>query len=406
MPSPSPTSGRLATAGMRRTRWATITELALPLLLIAGLVVPDDDVWTESLEIALLPMFLWYVVRYGLGGRRAALAVSIPLAWIVWLGLSGGWGVPEARAAWDHESMAALQTGVFYLLCATYVRVTPVAALERAGIGLVLASYAGLLTGLLLDLATTGSALDGRLEGVGLFVNPNRAGAICTLTALFAIFLANRTLGSLRITMLAYPPLALIYIVLTGSRSGFLVFSIALFIYFLISNGRDAARRTILTAAGFALLFTAAIAVTPGLPDFLTEQISRNVYRLQIWAESWELAQDRILLGYGLGYDEPILDRFKHPHDMHLANLLYGGLPALVLGMLTLAVSAIMAFRLPDGSCRALAVSSVVLVVLWTIPNGGVPISKPNDDWYHFWIPIALTAGLTLRSRAAPRGRG
>jgi O-antigen ligase len=294
--------------------------------------------------------------------------------------------------------MAALLTGAFFVLVAIFARVTPQARMEWIAAGFVLGSGAALIVSLASYFAAQGGATDARIVGAGMLANPNRAAAIVALNAILAVHLAERARGRVASgVLLTYLAMAMLYVVLTGSRGGMLVLLCVLAAYVVIASGRGAIRVLVPGAAILVALTLAALVLVPDTADFVSDQLARDTYRPQIWREVVRLSLERPLLGHGLGYDEPILGVFAHPHNLLLSSLLYGGIPALLLAAAVFATCAVRVSSVPERSCRALAGCLLLLALIWTIPNGSVPITKPGDDWYHFWIPIALATGLPLR---------
>jgi O-antigen ligase len=371
----------------------------LPALLVLGLVAQDDDLWRHAMEIAVTLVFAYCVWRWGVGPRRGLMLMAVPAAWIAWLGMSGAWGTPAVRADWDAQSMGALLTAMFFAVCVTFLRVAPPAAMIRVAVALVAASAVPIVMGLVLHVAQFGLTPVPRISGAGFYENPNRAAAMIALTVLLALFAASRVTGrGLRLALAGYVGLALVYLLLTGSRGGLITLVLTIGAYEITREGRGFAFRVGLVGAALLVVLVTLALLLPGVQMAALENLTRSSFRLDIWQETLRLAGERPVLGYGLKYEQPILDTFAHPHNLHLSNLLYGGVPALVLGLATFAVAADLAWSIPDRGFRALAMGGLVLAFSWTFPNGSVPISKPDDDWYHFWIAIAPAWGFALRS--------
>ena len=398
----SPPGGQTVREGRGAAeRWAGPIERVLPALLTVGVLVPNLDAWRQVFEIALLPMFGWYAWRYGLGGRQARMLV-VPLAWIAWLGLSGAWGSADTRAQWDDASMDALQTGLLFLVLMIFLRITPGARLERIAVALVLAAGLSLFRDVAEHIGDHGISLTPRFVGRGLFSNANEAAAISCLMLLFALYLFTSTPNALiRAVALLYMPLSVVHIVLTGSRGGFLVLMVTLLTYFVVSGGKAQMWRFVVVVGLVLGLVLGAIALFPSVGGSIWENLSRNSYRLGIWQESWRLGVERPFIGHGFKFPERILG-FSHPHNLHLSNLLYGGVVAVALGLVTLGAAALRALSIYDRSCRALAAAAFVLAFSWSLTEGGVPLDKPDADLYHFWIPVTLALGLPVRGRDGP----
>lgn len=373
--------------------------MLLPLLLAVGLVVPDDDAWRDAMEIATFLVFVYALWQHGLGHRPTVRLLGIPIAWIAWLGISGGWGTAEVRDDWDSQSMGALLTAMYLVACVVFLRVARPGNIRRVGLLLVAASAVPLALGLALHLTQHGVASIPRIVGIGFFANPNRAAAMIVLLLLLTFCLIGGTdRRPVRLLLLGYVVLAVCYMLLTGSRGGLATLVLTMSVYEIVRGGRAFARKAAAAIAIFLVVAVAMVGLIPGFEEAMWQNLTRSTHRLDIWRETLRLAAERPILGYGLKYDEPILGTFSHPHNIHLSNLLYGGLPALILGVASFVATAVVAWRIPERRLRALALAGVALAVVWTLPNGSVPISKPDDDWYHFWIPIALAWGFALRA--------
>lgn len=198
--------------------------------------------------------------------------------------------------------------------------------------------------------------------------------------------------------MLLCPFVVFSHILLAGSRGGLLVFPLVLGGYLLFREPRSAGRILMIGGGAAVLSITAFLVLIPGAEEFLLRTLERETYRVEIWQDAWLKSRDRLVLGHGWGDDTLFSDRFSHPHNLHLSNLFYAGLPGLALGISTIVGAILLAFSIRDQDGRALALAAVVLVILSTLAHGSLPISKPNVLWYSFWAPLALLWGLVCRS--------
>jgi len=144
------------------------------------------------------------------------------------------------------------------------------------------------------------------------------------------------------------------------------------------------------------LIFTAAALFTLGAFDSLLSRGSSHrieIYNLIIQ----EYINCGNLIGCGYNYEiKSILsggEELAHAHSIYLSQLLFFGLPSLVLLIALQVKSYFLArkYSLPI-SCGIIASSTVFLV------DGGTIINNPDPIWVLFWLPLAVIDGLSSES--------
>lgn len=198
-------------------------------------------------------------------------------------------------------------------------------------------------------------------------------------------------------------------ILATGSRTP--LFAIALVMLWLVWQGQP--RKSLHLVGGIVL---ALLLVSLFAPDLL---LQRGLsYRPQLW--SMALAQWSSAPWLGEGFNAPF--RFplaelgmvlEDPHNIALAVALELGLVGLLLWLLLYAS----AFR-ALGQCAdrnlAIVVGALLIYGLGAgMHEGSNFLSRPNENWFLYWIPLALSAACwrpapplsAAATRSAPRGK-
>ncbi len=126
-------------------------------------------------------------------------------------------------------------------------------------------------------------------------------------------------------------------------------------------------------------------------------------YRDIIWQDSIKLSLEKPFLGYGLGttfeFYIPDYDMIvSHSHNILLATWLYTGVVgvALLLFIIVLALKQCVADK--NQSYAFLAVI-LIFGLLCLLTNGSYPISRANERWFIFWIPLAFIIAHSIISK-------
>lgn len=131
--------------------------------------------------------------------------------------------------------------------------------------------------------------------------------------------------------------------------------------------------------------------------------------RLAIWQHYLPRVADRPWLGEGLLTDEttqlppgnagPAPTLILHPHNVYLATALYGGLPALAMLLVMIALALRQGWR---GAMRGGPVWLLVLLfaLLCMMTDGDRLLNAPRAIWFYFWLPVGVLIAQDAVARA------
>ncbi len=137
--------------------------------------------------------------------------------------------------------------------------------------------------------------------------------------------------------------------------------------------------------------------------DIINSILSREFslsYRDIIWKDSINLSLEKPWFGYGLGstfeFFLPRLERTNwvsstasHSHNFILSTWLYSGIPGVLLIVAIIYQGLRFCFINKKEKFSILGVI-MIFGVLCLLTNGSYPISRPNERWFVFWIPLAF----------------
>jgi hypothetical protein len=230
--------------------------------------------------------------------------------------------------------------------------------------------------------------------------NPNVAGAVCGTLLAGGVFLLLRSQQPRRekiVFALALFVLT-IFVVLTKSRGNMLALAATIIIGALLTR-----RREIVLGAGMAIAAFVGMAAV-GLVDVIHLLARGDSYRLLAWQHHWEIWQGHIW-GIGLNFN-PIFTSpdgvdIYHAHNVYLAYLTYGGVPALALFVLMLLAAFRAAYTAHLREQDMVYLAMLTFVAIYGIGDFSVYAENANYTWLHFWLPLALCAGAEARLRRA-----
>jgi len=132
-------------------------------------------------------------------------------------------------------------------------------------------------------------------------------------------------------------------------------------------------------------------------------------YRFDIWHNYALRIAEAPWLGEGLLTDEttqvtpsePAAESitFLHPHNVYLATTLYGGLPALAMLLVMIALALRQGWR---GAMRGGPVWLLVLLfaLLCMMTDGDRLLNAPRAIWFYFWLPVGVLIAQDAVARA------
>ncbi len=201
--------------------------------------------------------------------------------------------------------------------------------------------------------------------------------------------------------MVLYLVLSLLFlaeILLTQSRGPELALLLSTPLIFLVVKPLGY-RRIYYPLAFIVLCGTGVLVFSDMISNILSREFSLS-YRDIIWKDSINLSFEKPWFGYGLGHSFefflPGLERtnwvsstVSHSHNFILSTWLHSG----VLGVLLIISIIYQALKLCWLDKKEhFAILGIIMIfgVLCLLTNGSYPISRPNERWFVFWIPLAF----------------
>jgi O-antigen ligase len=251
-----------------------------------------------------------------------------------------------------------------------------------------------------------------RRFSVGAF-NENTLGFTLSLGLPVAWYLATvarahegmggRLAPALRISNLAFIPVALFGIALTASRSSMACGLLAVG-YMVVSLGGVRRGARILLFGGAAALAMYGVSLIPKTSadrlENTTVELSDGDWngRLPTWKEAFRMISERPLAGVGVkAFQVGAVETRAAPHNLVLSITAELGLVGLVLFSSILLGCALVAFRQP----RPLALFWLVMLVSWTLNALLHNFEDKKFTWLMFGM-IAVSGGLYRTPSAAP----
>ena len=181
--------------------------------------------------------------------------------------------------------------------------------------------------------------------------------------------------------------------VMTQSRGPVLIMAVVIFLYLLATGRWQLALLLPLPAVAYVLLMLTG-AVEPG------KWITRgSTYRFDIWLQSWNMISESLrtlLVGNGILGDYAFQQTngrlVKSPHNLFIANQLYGGAVATLLFSCLILATARAALQ---GFLRS---GNFVVCALFLFGLGvglfdyRTVLINLSQEWMSFWLPFLLAA--------------
>ncbi|MEA1606595.1 MULTISPECIES: O-antigen ligase family protein [Pseudomonas] len=154
------------------------------------------------------------------------------------------------------------------------------------------------------------------------------------------------------------------------------------------------------------LLFGAlgALALIVLYPEVLS---SRGLsYRPELWAKTLSMVIQQPWQGFGFGahltiFIADLKMSFSEPHNFALGVLYYTGIIGLVLWLAMHGLALFQCWKHRSNYLFIVCGALLVYGIGAGLTEGGGILSRPKEHWLVTWIPLALIAALTIRTRQA-----
>lgn len=238
-----------------------------------------------------------------------------------------------------------------------------------------------------------------RFGGFGLTDHPVVGATLYGFALLVAAFeLLPRATGlRRRLAWLAVIALCAALMLLSGSRGPLIALAAALAVGFAMADRRIALAIAALVVAGIG-----AGALFEFYPIEIIYQRAQSGH-FEVWRQTLAAIVERPWLGHGSLVDIDFMTRYgprRSPHDLLLANQLYGGLPAtLLLGALLLLATRQAWLAQREGQPIYLVL--LVFGLVASLFDTRSLVQNLGREWITLWLPIALLAA----RESSPQGQ-
>lgn len=367
------------------------------LFLIGFFFIPERSLQYLFYYLAVLLPFLPVAWRH----RQKLLhghLVLVALGYIAYLTLSMLWSDPLTWRCAGFMLARGLLTASFLLITACLLWRHPDTFHTLLKVVTVCAALFGLIS--IVIFYSSHPFPTSRMVSFAQIDNPNTMGVV---TGLFALLAVNFVLAAESVKVrLLYSAAAIILlsvVLLTQSRNAFLATSVGLLALFSRRHGQ---RSLVIGVLLLALLI--ALFITP-----LAQRFGEGsaTIRTGIWASTLAQIAAAPLFGHGQcsGMQLPSSGLvFTQPHSVYLATAWHGGLIGLLLLLSVLIAAFRQALNWRKQHHESLYLALVVYMAVAISVDFGSIITRPREAWLYFWLPVALTAGVALRSRWARPG--
>lgn len=195
----------------------------------------------------------------------------------------------------------------------------------------------------------------------------------------------------LRLLLLTCLLIILVFMILTGSRSPLLAFSLATFVLLFFTRSY----RTFITIFLLSSLIWLCFV-------FFFDALERGAsFRLEIWYSALARIREALLFGHGLGTEFAFVNTsigitYNDPHSMHLAVFYYGGLLAfLIWGFILVRLITLLVMSAKE-KFSLLILTLLIYAMTQACFEGGYLISKARETWFILWLPLALALKVLL----------
>jgi O-antigen ligase len=238
---------------------------------------------------------------------------------------------------------------------------------------------------------------NGRLSGYGALYNPLLSAHVF---GFFCAYWLSRWYLDEKLTRLL--PLAALVIlwallIFTGSRTPLVALTACIF-WLMICQWKPRALLVISGAIGLALAAKTLLSTE----DLLTRGMS---FRPAIWQEALRQLQDNLWLG--LGYTHPQVFHIEgldfalaDTHNIELGVLFCGGIVGLTLWLLMYGYAMTYAWQQRQRPAVLIASTLAVFGFFAGLTEGSAFFSRPKEQWFLIWIPLALLAATRLSHMA------
>lgn len=394
---------------------AKLSQAAVVIPLLMGLVAPSTPSWALLFYLTAIPALAWKLWRgWRPDFRNPALAAMLLL-----------WGWSALAIIWDRDVSGHGKSQIFWMFSAFFTLVFVLNFIsaqdeqprtrDRAMAALVYGAAANAILSLGL-FVIKGDFLT-RLWGWGISGNPVMGAAIMDIGLLLALSRASADAGPhgygqrWKMAAAAVPMIA--FLAVSYSRTALLAMAAALLLIALGRRPLLAVLTALVMAAAALVLWKFGSVLFPMLWENLASRGSDC--HAVLWRAAWQAFLNRPLIGFGpsatlpnMGPSQPYCPPYPSPHSLYLSILLYSGAIGLVLFVTTIALLWRHLNLATEGFSRRVWLGVGLVPLIVGISDLVQILKGPSPMWYILWMPMLLVLTLPVAAkptRAFPRAR-
>ena len=386
-------------AGSTRQPAATVKKLygflsraevlaAVTIALLCAVFLLETRPLRNLFYVTALPVFLIHLRGFDWSLLRRSHLIQLALAYLGYFLLSALW---SDGATWGGFADLLRVTVLLLLFLLMTLRLATIYADFEARLFLWFAAVAGLTLPVVFAvyLSVAHSTIY-RLGGFGLAAHPVIGATLYGVALLAAAFVLLRGAADWprRLAWLAVIALCALFMLLSGSRGPLLAVAAAL------ALGIAVADRRIAIALGAFFAAVLAIGLFADVETFRQLLVRAPSGHFALWQQALDAIAERPWFGHGSLVEIDFQGKRatgRSPHNLLLANQLYGGLPASLL----LAALLLLAFR---EAVIALSAGRPIYLVLLTFGlvaalfDTRSLVQNLGREWITLWLPVMLLA--------------
>jgi O-antigen ligase len=370
---------------------------AVYLALLCAAFLLETRLHRNLFYAAALPVFLVHLRAFDWSVLKRSLLAQAALAYLAYFLLSALW---SDGLGWSGFADLLRITLLLLLFLLMTLRLATVYADFENRLFFWFAAVAGLT--LLVVFAVYLSESHSRfyrLGGFGLAEHPIIGATLYGVALLAAAFVLLRVAKAWRtgLAWLVVILLCALFMLLSGSRGPLLALAAA------VALGIAVADRRIAIALGAFFALVLAVGLFAEVETFRQLLARGPSGHFALWQQTLDAIAERPWLGYGSLVEIDFQGKagaVRSPHNLLLANQLYGGLPA---GLL-LAALLLLALRESVIALRAGRPIYLVLLVFGLVAaqfDTRSLVQNLGREWITLWLPVMLLAAREAQRRAA-----
>jgi O-antigen ligase len=366
---------------------------AVYIALVCAAFLLDTRLHRNLFYAAALPIFLVHLYAFDWGLLRRSRLAQVSLAYLGYFLVSATW---SEGATWDGIADLLRVTLLLLLFLLMTLRLATQDGTFEDRLFFWFAVVAGVTLPIVFAVFLSEVQPDVyRLAGFGRAVHPIIGATLYGVALLAAAFakVPRAATWRLKLAWIVVIALCATFMLLSGSRGPLLALAAALAIGVAVAD-----RRIALALGAFVVLLLLG-GLLVDVPSFELLVARAPSGHFAIWLQAVDAIAERPWFGYGSLIDIDFVSKngpSRSPHNLLLANQLYGGVPAsLLLGALLLLAFREAAIALRDS--RPLYLVLLTFGFVAALFDTRSLVLNLDREWITLWLPIFLLAAREAR---------